>query len=82
MTDAIETAIFQFTFLIVNLKPEMNTALGLFANVFTFLIVNLKRIKFFNVPSDKHTFTFLIVNLKRYRGYKAVNRVIIYIPYS
>ena len=65
MTDAIETAIFQFTFLIVNLKPEMNTALGLFANVFTFLIVNLKPGIILVMVGLAILFTFLIVNLKR-----------------
>ena len=42
MTDAIETAIFQFTFLIVNLKPDIDNGIVYDIETFTFLIVNLK----------------------------------------
>ena len=52
------------TFLIVNLKPDIDNGIVYDIETFTFLIVNLKLVASCPPASGFIPFTFLIVNLK------------------
>ena len=55
-----------FTFLIVNIKPNINYFYAYDLVIFTFLIVNIKPVEGGNFTGNSSGFTFLIVNIKQW----------------